>query len=104
MGLLFFLSGADFTVTVAFSGLQLLCVYIRAVVFQDSYCSMALFSLQNSLISSAHARKMIGRQKPANANVKPCDYSLRESGSFLAENTPAGGGGGVEISKLQYKQ
>lgn len=46
---------------------------------------------------------MIGRQKPANANVKPCDYSLRESGSFLAENTPAGGGG-VEISKLQYKQ
>lgn len=45
---------------------------------------------------------MIGRQKPANANVKPCDYSLQESGSFLAENTPAGGG--VEISKLQYKQ
>lgn len=90
MGLLFFLSGADFTVTVAFSGLQLLCVYIRAVVFQDSYCSMASFSLH---FISTHARKMIGRQKPANTNVKPCDYSLRESGSFLAENTPAGGGG-----------
>lgn len=47
-----------------------------AVVFQDSYCSMASFTLGDSLISSGHARKLIGTQKPASANVKPCDYSL----------------------------
>lgn len=60
----------DFTVTVALSALQL--SYTYAVIFQELYCSMALFTPR---IPSCHHHTC---SKIDEANTKPRDSSLQD--------------------------